>query len=396
MSASSRSPVSFTRSCAVRSAPGSMRMSSGASTAYEKPRSGRSSCIDETPRSRRIASARTPLSASCRSTVENSPWSSRVFAAVARRSRSKYGATVGSRSIAISFPFPRSRAASSAAWPPAPKVQSTTVSPGRGSSERTTSSARTGTWSVSVGKTLGNIFRAPFDLVHVRAPPGAIPDLEVVVDAGDRDLALDARALQQRGWQHHPSLLVQVGAHRAGEEVALHHPALPAERVERADAADQPLPLGHRVRVQAPVHPAGDDDAVAQPVAELRGEREAVLLVERMVVFAEQHGSTAPHFTPPLATSKPLRATAVRRMPGPGSRRSREPGSSPVRASTARLERLDRVAEPDDARLVHARVDAERQRLRRRQLAPVAAQRLQRVEVGPPRLRVLGGHRAPA
>ena len=42
-----------------------MRMSSGASTEYEKPRSGRSSCIDETPRSSRIASARTPLSASC-------------------------------------------------------------------------------------------------------------------------------------------------------------------------------------------------------------------------------------------------------------------------------------------------------------------------------------------
>ena len=41
-----------------------MRMSSGASAAYEKPRSGRSSCIDETPRSSRIASARTPFAAS--------------------------------------------------------------------------------------------------------------------------------------------------------------------------------------------------------------------------------------------------------------------------------------------------------------------------------------------
>ena len=42
-------------------------MSSGASTAYEKPRSGRSSCIDETPRSSRITSACTPFAASCSS-----------------------------------------------------------------------------------------------------------------------------------------------------------------------------------------------------------------------------------------------------------------------------------------------------------------------------------------
>src|SRR6266576_1559552 len=46
MSASSRSSPSFTSSRAENVALGSMRMSSGASTAYEKPRSGRSSCID--------------------------------------------------------------------------------------------------------------------------------------------------------------------------------------------------------------------------------------------------------------------------------------------------------------------------------------------------------------
>jgi hypothetical protein len=41
-----------------------MRMSSGAWREYEKPRSGWSTCIDERPRSMRIASARTPWSAS--------------------------------------------------------------------------------------------------------------------------------------------------------------------------------------------------------------------------------------------------------------------------------------------------------------------------------------------
>src|SRR5438067_1424019 len=69
----SRSDASLTRSRAESSADGSMRMSSGASTAYENPRSGRSICIDETPRSIRIASARTPLSASCSRTTAKSP-----------------------------------------------------------------------------------------------------------------------------------------------------------------------------------------------------------------------------------------------------------------------------------------------------------------------------------
>src|SRR3982750_4292429 len=101
--------------------------------------------------------------------------------------------------MAISFPSPRSFPASSAACPPAPKVASTIVSPGLGSRRATTSSARTGTWSDSVGKTLGNIFRAPFDLVQLCAPLGAVPDLQVVVDTGHRHLARDPGGLEERG-----------------------------------------------------------------------------------------------------------------------------------------------------------------------------------------------------
>ena len=64
----------------------------------------------------------------------------------ASRSRSKYVRAVGSRSIAISLPRPWRSAASSAAWPPAPKVASTTVSPGlHGEATRAPPSARTGT-----------------------------------------------------------------------------------------------------------------------------------------------------------------------------------------------------------------------------------------------------------
>src|SRR6187431_2792840 len=126
--------------------------------------------------------------------------------------RSKYGRTVGSRSIAISFPRPWRSAASSREWPPAPKVASTTVSPGCTSSSPRTSSASTGTWSAaSVRKTFGNISRAPFDRAQLGRPRGAVPDLDVVVHSRDDHVLADARVLRERERDDHPPLLVELG-----------------------------------------------------------------------------------------------------------------------------------------------------------------------------------------
>src|ERR671939_1582051 len=113
--------------------------------------------------------------------------------------------------MAISFPSPRRSAASSAAWPPAPKVASITVRPGRTARLSRTSVARTGTWSVALGcKTFGNMLRTPFDLCQL-APPGvAIPDLEVVVNARDDDVAAQLRVLEERGRDPDAPLLVEL------------------------------------------------------------------------------------------------------------------------------------------------------------------------------------------
>src|SRR3979409_1949954 len=81
---------------------------------------------------------------------------------------------------------------------------------GGGSRVAAASPARTGTWSDSVGKTLGNIFRAPFDLVQLLAPLGSIPDLEVVVDAGHRDFPAEAGMLEQGRRKDEPALLVEL------------------------------------------------------------------------------------------------------------------------------------------------------------------------------------------
>src|SRR5918911_587799 len=100
---------------------------------------------------------------------------------------------------------------SSAACPPAPNVASTTVCPGWTARSSRTSSARTATWSVPLGcKAFGNILRTPFDRGHLAPPQLAVPDLEVVADAGDDDLAPEARVLDQRRRQHHAALPVEV------------------------------------------------------------------------------------------------------------------------------------------------------------------------------------------
>src|SRR5512142_2343728 len=108
-----------------------------------------------------------------------------------------------------------------------------TVSPGWTARHARTSSARTGTWSASLGcKTFGNILSTPFDLGELAPPGGAVPDLEVVVDTGDDDVAAELRVLQQRGRDAHAALLVGNGIRGGGEEVALHPPSLLAERME--------------------------------------------------------------------------------------------------------------------------------------------------------------------
>src|SRR5207244_4229371 len=66
----------------------------------------------------------------------------------------------------MSLPRPCRSDARSDAWPPAPKVASTTVSPGQAARSSRTSSASTGTWSAALRAAFGNIRRRPVDRGH--------------------------------------------------------------------------------------------------------------------------------------------------------------------------------------------------------------------------------------
>src|SRR5215210_9160802 len=281
-----------------------------------RSRSVQSSCIDDTPRSSKIASARTPFSASWSRTSAASPRWSRAGTPAVRLKRSKYGWTVGSRSIAMNFPLPRRSAASRLACPPAPKVASTTVSPDLRARSSRTSSARTGTWSVELGcKTFGNMLCAPFDLFQLLAPRVPVPDLRTVADTGDDDLAPETRGLEQGAGKGHAALLVRLVLGGAGVVVAVHLPGLLAERVERVEpGAHQPLPLLARVGGQTSLQPAGNHHSSGEGLAELGRKRESVLVIDRVVVRAEKHqdpvGWCSP-LSPTLNHDHPLRNPPV-------------------------------------------------------------------------------------
>jgi hypothetical protein len=73
------------------------------------------------------------------------------------------------------------------------------------------------------------------------------------------------------------------------------------ERVEALDPFGQALPGVTRIGGKAAVEPAGDDDPVLEGRAQLRRQRETVLVVEGVLMFTEQHGPpppTIPHFPP--------------------------------------------------------------------------------------------------
>src|SRR5512133_3424933 len=102
-----------------------------------------------------------------------------------------------------SVPLGPRRSATMRAWPPAPKVQSTATSPGAGSSRSTSSPARTGTCTVvmsssvamSPSESLGDLRDVGDDVAVVGVPGRAIPDLQALAGADERDLALEARVV---------------------------------------------------------------------------------------------------------------------------------------------------------------------------------------------------------
>src|SRR5262245_59778289 len=243
----------------------------------------------DTPRSSRMASASTPFEPSCERTTDSSPRRKRAWTPASRSKLSKNGRTVASRSTAMKRPLPCRPAARTRAWPPAPNVASTTVSPGRIARSSRTSSARTGTCSVLLRcKALGNKLHTPFHLFELFLPRSPVPDLDVVTDPGDDDLFPEPCVPEQRRRHHHAPLLVELRLGRSREHVAVHLSGLLAERAEALEpGSDEGIPVVAGEHKEAAVEASRHDDAALEGLAELGREGEPVLVVESVLVFAE-------------------------------------------------------------------------------------------------------------
>src|SRR3954452_6481057 len=195
-------------------------------------------------------SACTCSSQSCSSAPALSMRMKRVSHGTSRAKASKRSSAAGSRSMQMSVPAGAMRSATSRAWPPSPKVQSTTVSPGCGSSRSISSPARTGTCVRVMSRRMAKALSDLDDLVAqfplVGDPLVPIPDLEVIEVPHDHDLFLDRGVVQKLLIQHHAAGRVELAVEGAAREEPGELPALAGQGPEPAQEALRPLlePIG--------------------------------------------------------------------------------------------------------------------------------------------------------
>src|ERR687896_1779058 len=165
----------------------------------------------------------------------------RVWQGASRASSSKRSSATGSGSMHTSVPAGPSRSATRRAWPPAPKVQSTAVSPVAGDVRSISSPASTGTWRRLMSRRIAKALRHLPDLgvegLLLLLPALPRPDLEVVPHADHHDLLLDARMREQRRRQRHAATGVEVDLERVALKEARHLAVLRAHRVQTGKRA---------------------------------------------------------------------------------------------------------------------------------------------------------------
>src|SRR5258705_9881171 len=116
------------------------------------------------------------------------------------------------------------------------------------------------------------------------------------------------RVLQERRRQCHAALPVELARLRAAEEIALHQAALAREAIEAGILlADVIVPRGTRPDRHAAVEAPGADDALHEVLAQARGQRDAVLVIQPLLELPEEH--TRPPSAPELAPDLPVRTT---------------------------------------------------------------------------------------
>src|SRR5665647_3120399 len=180
---------------------------------------------------------------------------------------------------------------------------------GAGRSSSSSSSRRTGVWARAISYSrscmlvcgsIGLLLQAGL----VVSPGGAVPDLDVVLDADDADLAVDAGEPEMLGRHRDATLPVELLKHGVTRREAHEVAALDAAR---GDALHLPLEvlleLLGRIPVEAVLVALGHVDTVGERRSQARGDGDAILRIEREVVLPHQDRSLhGRHFTPLFPT----------------------------------------------------------------------------------------------
>src|ERR671921_1461420 len=223
----------------------------------------------------------------------------RVSHATSLASSSKCSSASGSRSMHTSVPEGPIRSAIRRAWPPAPKVQSTTVSPGAGAVSSMSSPASTGTCARVMSRRIAKALRHLPDLrvegALLLLPALLRPDLEVVAHTDHHDLLLDAGVLEERWRQRHAPARVELDVEGVALEEAREPAIVRPHRVERAERAlDDRL-----VRLGGPDRDAGfevlrENGATGERRAEPGRNAEPVLRIQRVLEVASKRQRSYP------------------------------------------------------------------------------------------------------
>src|SRR5215204_438776 len=223
----------------------------------------------------------------------------RVSQATSAASSSKRASAAGSRSMQTSVPVDPSRSATKRAWPPAPKVQSTAVSPLAGAVRSISSPASTGTWTGVMSRRIAKALRHLPDCrvggLLDRAPALRAPDLEVIPNAHDHDLLLDPRVGEQRRRQGDAAARVQLDLEGVALVEAAQLAVLGAHRVQLPERAldDRLVRVGRPDR-DTGLGILGENGAVGEGRAKASGDAQPVLRVQRMLEVASKRQFACP------------------------------------------------------------------------------------------------------
>src|SRR5919109_2158957 len=210
---------------------------------------------------------------------------------------SKRSWAAGSRSIHTSIPAGPSRSATSRAWPPAPNVQSTAVSPAAGAARSINSPASTGTcvrvMSRRIAKPLRHLPDLGVQSLLLALPALAPPDLQVVSHPDHHDLLLYPCMPEQRRGKGHPAGPVQLDLEGVALVEARELPVLRSHWVQSVERAfdDRLVGVGRPHR-HTGLGVLGENHSAREGRPEPGRDAQPVLRVQRVLEVAPKRQSS--------------------------------------------------------------------------------------------------------